>query len=102
MAKIKASCHNCGSVVSMAVKQYLEEKRIFWSAGYSCPRCKHQVELDDQGETPPEIRQAILDQEGIWSLIISEKENKTKVMMALRTALGLSMSFCWSQQIKQA
>lgn len=41
---------------------------------------------------PPEIRQAILDQEGVWSLSISENENTAKVMMALRSALGLSIS----------
>lgn len=52
MATIQAACQNCGSNVSMGVSQHLEGKRMLWSAGYSCPRCKHQGELDDQGEAP--------------------------------------------------
>src|SRR5262249_18532105 len=66
--------------------------RLVWHKAYSCPTCGTNVQEDGFGDLDPESRQAILDQEGQWVLILhSSGPQAVLVLKSLRSVLGWTL-----------
>lgn len=91
MASMDDACSTCGSPVRVAVGERVVQQKIVWFRSYRCPACGNRIEEDDHGLPPEEIRKAILEQEGEWSLVV-EASGDPAVLKVLRHSLQLSMA----------
>ena len=93
MVLIDGYCCECNRVIPSDIGQYTYDKKLFWYESYTCPYCKTQVEVDNDGIPPKEIREAILATEGQQNLIIQEMENRSIVAIKIsRLALDLPLN----------
>jgi len=93
MIVIKRSCQSCGKPLNVTVGQEMIDGRIVWYESYDCPYCGSRTEVDGKDDTPDEIRNALLAEEGEWGLNISENGPQAiQAIKTLREALGLSLS----------
>ncbi|RKZ69998.1 MAG: hypothetical protein DRR19_33650 [Candidatus Parabeggiatoa sp. nov. 1] len=92
MATISSFCQECGKAVQLHVGQSIDVSELVWHSGYSCD-CGTQIQMDDTGVPPDEIRYEIIKAEGLWHLSIHE-EGKQRLIAAkeIRTALHLPFS----------
>lgn len=94
MAFIIKPCSNCKKSIKMYVGQYFNDENspVNWYISYSCPFCETEIEQDESGILPDEIKKAILAQEGTWILDVQEKERRAIIALKLiKKALNLSL-----------
>lgn len=95
MALIIKPCWDCKKEIKMYVGQHIfgVDLRLVWHRAYSCSNCGNQIEEDGYDLPPDEIREAILAQEGTWSLNIRDTDSycANVVIKILREALKLSL-----------
>lgn len=90
---IDGHCCECTQAIQITIGQYTYDRKLFWYTSYTCPYCGAQVEVDNDGIPPKEIREAILATEGQQSLIIQETGSRAVVAIkTLRVALGLPLN----------
>ncbi len=89
---IKIKCDNCGKDIYFHYGQVINcDMELAWAGGYLCQFCGESIEVD--GETIPiEYREAILRNEGNWSLSLHISDNMVmKAIKIIRKAMELSM-----------
>lgn len=86
-------CPNCENKIDVSIGQIAESHQLRWSLSYDCQYCDFVIEMDDTGLPPEEIREKIMQQFGVWQLIIPEVEYsyKAKLFKALRQIFNLSI-----------
>ena len=86
-------CPNCENKIDISIGQIAESHQLRWSLSYDCQYCDFVMEMDDVGLPPEEIREKIMQQIGVWQLIIPEVEysNKARLLKALRRIFNLSI-----------
>jgi len=91
MAKISKIC-SCETTSLAEIGQSFISGKLRWYLSFKCPCCGKATQVDGMDDIPIEIRNAILQQEGKWGLII-EDVNKTPSLLAiLRKELNLSLN----------
>lgn len=91
MVIVEGSCSRCGSPVQVAVGERVVRDNMVWYRSYQCQVCGNRIEEDGRGTPPEEIRNAVLKQEGEWSLVV-EGSGGPAVLKALRHVLQLSVT----------
>lgn len=91
MAKISKIC-SCGATSLAETGQSFISGRLRWYLSFRCPCCGKANEVDGVDDTPIEIRDAILQQEGEWGLVIEDSNKASSVMAILRRELNLSLN----------
>src|SRR5437868_6619833 len=92
MAFLRERCPTCGVETDVAVGQAIDGGDLVWHKGYTCPSCGDAREEDGRGQAPGDIRRAILQQDGEWTLVIEEAGTRaTTALKLLRQALDLSL-----------
>jgi DNA-directed RNA polymerase subunit RPC12/RpoP len=92
MANIYRPCISCGREIEMNVAQSVYDQKLFWHISYACPYCGHQIEIDEDGIPPKDIRDPIIAAYGQYKLIVQEINSKRIIAMkVLRSALNLSL-----------
>jgi ribosomal protein L24E len=84
------TCEKCGNILNLNVGQNLVNGKIVWFVSGKCSKCGFQIEQDGKNDTPDEVRNTILAQEGEWSLRINQKEVDTKFLKVVRETLNIS------------
>ncbi|MGB3511602.1 MAG: hypothetical protein WBA93_20665 [Microcoleaceae cyanobacterium] len=96
MALIIKRCSDCKKEIKIYVGQQIfgVDLQLVWHSSYSCSNCGTQIEEDGYDIPTDEIREAILAQEGTWSLNIRDIDSysATIVIKILRKTLKLSLS----------
>lgn len=93
MASIQWICPDCGAAIDMSVGQYVYNNELSWYGAYRCGRCGNAVEIDGDANTPEDVRQAILREEGTWELVVSETgQRRLLVLKVLRGVFSLSLA----------
>ena len=92
--KITTVCEACGGVLIRDTGQFIDRGRLWWGAEGTCQTCPVAwCELDSGGETPEEIRQALLAEHGPARLRLTEPEaSLVTVLRALREVHELSLA----------
>ncbi|WP_449416051.1 hypothetical protein [Phormidium nigroviride] len=93
MAIIYSFCEKCNTPVEIHVGQAISVRELVWNLSYTCSHCGWQIEEDGTGVPPEELRKAILEAEGEWSLAILETGNSAMLAIKiLRETMELSLS----------
>ncbi|NEO87515.1 MAG: hypothetical protein F6J87_25125 [Spirulina sp. SIO3F2] len=93
MATIYESCGQCGREIMMNVGQSVFDQALMWHVSYCCPYCGEQLEADDRGLPPEDIRSTILAVEGRWQLVVpATGDQKLNTIKVLRARLNLSLN----------
>lgn len=91
MVKISKIC-SCGTTSLAEVGQSFISGRLKWYLSFRCPCCGKANEVDGMEDIPIEIRDAILQQEGEWGLVIEGSNKASSVLAILRRELNLSLN----------
>lgn len=92
LAFIERKCDKCGSNVKFNFTQRINSyNELSWSGGYICNKCNDAMEVDGVGIIDEPLRSAILDQEGLWGLLVEEKLDKIEFIKIIRNALNLNI-----------
>ncbi len=83
MAIMKVKCH-CGKTIEATVGDCIYNNNFRWYQTYHCKNCGNATEIDDIGNIPPEIKQAIIKQEGEFVLVSTERKNRAKIIYLLK------------------
>jgi len=81
MSDIDWKCSDCSESVSVSFGQTVSLMGFMWSASYQCANCGAQVEMDEIGFPPEEVRKRILEVSGINTIQV-ECDNKRKIQLA--------------------
>jgi hypothetical protein len=93
MAVVHGQCPRCAIAIAFSVGQTVQNGRIEWFRSYHCPACNLQIEEDGIDETPPEIREAILNVEEKWAIEVDSIDHqKAAAMKVIRELLKLSLT----------
>jgi hypothetical protein len=93
MAKIWVQCPNCKRDIEVHIGDRFFRDEIWRHKSYDCAFCGWKEELDDTGRAPEAVRGAVMQEDGRWSLAITESgQTATKALKALRRVLGLSLT----------
>lgn len=90
MAEILKIC-DCGNECRAEVGQSFISGKLTWYLSYKCMSCGKATEIDGSGDIPVEVRQAILEKDGTWGLVIDNSNNISSVLKTLRKELNLSL-----------
>jgi len=91
MAKISKIC-SCGTTSLAEIGQSFISGKLRWYLSFKCPCCGKANEVDGMDDIPIEIRDAILQQEGKWGLIIEDTNKTLSLLAILRKELNLSLN----------
>ena len=93
LAYIIDTCSSCGKKVSMCVSQTFWKGRVDTHASYFCNECGNLTEIDWINEKPEDrIIEAIIEQDGTWSLEIKSKDkDRVLIMKTLKKELNLGI-----------
>ena len=93
-AEPPSACPDCGSTGLDAYSQHIyPDHRIGWSYSFRCSKCASQVESDDYGFPPFDIRRLLADQLGVWCLSLDNPTTmRVGAMRAFRQVLSISIS----------
>ncbi len=93
ITSVSRKCQSCERQITASVGQETIDGRILWYESYSCPYCGYRLEVDGKDDTPDDIREAILAEEGEWALDVLETGPQAILALkVLRDALGLSLN----------
>ncbi|MFF3020923.1 hypothetical protein [Streptomyces sp. NPDC057939] len=92
--KIATRCDACGGVLTRDMGQFIDRGLLCWGTEGACQSCTIAwCEEDSGGETPEEIRQALLSEHGPARLRLIEPEiDPVAVLRALREMHGLTLT----------
>jgi hypothetical protein len=91
VAKLNVIC-KCKNLVEASVGQNVRRGKVNWFLSYKCPICGNVIEEDGVDETPAEIRNVIISQEGEYGLIVPENtQNVTALIATIRKTLNLDL-----------
>ena len=82
MASVIEACPGCGVSTTIHVGQRGGDA-LTWSWALHCTNCGKTIEADDRGFPPPGYRRAIIEQEGLWEVVVSEGSTSSVVALAL-------------------
>jgi len=68
MASVTRNCERCGAPIAANVGQAVVRRTLVWHMSYKCAHCGAEVEADDTGLPPEDIRNAILANEGRYGV----------------------------------
>lgn len=92
MATLFTECPSCRREAQVQVVQSIGfDNALQWSDGTKCPSCGYTVEADDTGFPPPHYRDAILKDEGVWSILVSNTSERVPFAKVIRKELSLSL-----------
>ena len=83
MAILKTKCE-CGQSVQANVGDRIYNNRLYWFQSYYCDNCNGAIEMDGDGEIPPAIKSAILEQEGSFGLFLNDLKDRAKTEFLLK------------------
>ena len=84
MAKFEVFCSECKNIVTANVADNIYDNSYRWHLSYECKNCDNAVEFDEIGELPNEIKRAIVEQDGSWGAILSNRKELKKLSFHLR------------------
>ena len=79
VASIELSCE-CGSIASANVGDSLHNNILRWHLSYHCKRCGKAYEVDGTDEIPEYVKEAIIDQDGLWALSLTIRKDLPKII----------------------
>ena len=79
MANFDVFCFECKNIVTANVSDTIHNNLYRWHLSYKCKICDNAIEFDDIGELPDEIKRAIIEQEGLWGAILSNRKELKKL-----------------------
>ena len=88
MASVIEACPSCGVSTTIHIGQRGGDA-LTWSWALHCTTCGKTIEADDRGFPPPGYRRAIIEQEGLWEVVVSEGSTSSAVALALKDALEM-------------
>jgi hypothetical protein len=92
MARLKEPCSHCGQEASVTIGQAIAlGNEIVWSRCVRCEHCGSVKEFDDGGLPPSAYRDALLVQNGTWSVTVTNEEARSKVSSVAREIFNLSL-----------
>lgn len=92
MAVIARSCPDCRAQLSVHVHERVELGRLRWGESIHCSNCGMAQEACGADALPSDLRDALLAQEGQWSLdIVRPAPDVASAARLLRTKLDLTM-----------
>ena len=80
---MEVKCH-CGKIIEATVGDCIYNDNFRWYQTYHCENCGNAAEIDGIGNMPPEIKQAIIKQEGESVLVSTEAKNRVKIIYLLK------------------
>ncbi|TQV86340.1 hypothetical protein [Aliikangiella coralliicola] len=83
-------CDGCKNSGELRIGQSYSEKKVVWYKSFRCASCGQAYEVDGD-DTPEELRNLLLDEEGVHSVVLMDKKKRTFSIKVLRNTLGLSM-----------
>ncbi|MBZ9715040.1 hypothetical protein [Deinococcus multiflagellatus] len=92
--KLQAKCQVCGAKNNWVPSQANIKGKLLWSAGYACDSCGNQMEIDDIGFMPIELRKMIFDRDGKFSIKAAERIDdisSVKIKQILRREFSLDL-----------
>ena len=84
MANFEVTCYECKNTVTANVADSTYSNSYRWYLSYNCEICDTTVEFDEIGKLPGEIKNAIVGQEGLWGMILTDVKKLNKVVFLLR------------------
>ena len=92
MATLFTECPSCRREAQVQVVQSIGfDNALQWSEGTKCPWCGYTAEADDAGFPPLHYRNAILKDEGVWSIVVSNASHRVPFAKVIRKELSLSL-----------
>jgi hypothetical protein len=89
------NCPKCKRPLSESVGQHHTDGKLMWSRSIFCSHClDYGLEEDGLHLPPHDIRERLMDEDGIWTFAIhtSSSDERVKSMQILRNALALTIS----------
>lgn len=90
MATVSEKCPSCGTLTAVHIGQAITfGESLVWSRSASCTKCGFAVEADGSGFPPQIYREAILHQDGIWSVVVAAPYKVSTLALVLKDVLEL-------------
>lgn len=70
--KIEKQCSECGNPTTFNFSDKIIDNQLRWSASEWCTTCDYGLEIDDSGRLPDSLRQLMLQNIGVWHLILPQ------------------------------
>ena len=93
MAQVVHICNRCKREGIALVSEGISSiKGYVWGMSFSCAYCGSRVEAQGGRPAPPDVRDALISQDGKWALrVTTAGAPRMKAVRALRSALSLSI-----------
>jgi hypothetical protein len=94
MAEIIRTCPQCYHPLTASIGQFADTGHCHWHESRHCIICGYTVEIDGHEDAiEPDIRQAILAQEGSWTLAVpTYSHHALQIAKTLRSLFGLTLT----------
>lgn len=93
MSAINKFCEFCGNQITATMGQSVVGDQLRWHCSYQCSHCGSNIELDDIGYPPEEIRNELLAAGGKWNLLVDEPpQHRIQIMKILRQTCNLTLA----------
>lgn len=90
MADLLLPCPDCNKPACVKLGQVGRRESLAWFRSWNCKNCGFKLE-ENGDETPDEIREVLIKEDGIWTLAISESSKGAPAFKILKDVIGLSM-----------
>ncbi|QDV18949.1 hypothetical protein Pan153_36100 [Gimesia panareensis] len=91
MAQYTQICSDCGATVVVNYYQHLTGGELLWSGQSTCESCGANIEFDDRGDLPEELKPAILAEEGEWQLVLDDRNDIVPALRVIRERLQVPL-----------
>ncbi|MGN9909838.1 hypothetical protein ACTMTJ_20020 [Phytohabitans sp. LJ34] len=83
-AVIERRCWSCGLMASCRAYESVVQSRLQWGILYQCASCDETAEECGWDQTPAEVRQALLDQCGVYRLQVAQGTTRMPMLRVFR------------------
>jgi hypothetical protein len=85
-------CPQCGLAGAMTCAQTSRGGKLSWYESVGCERCGLQQEADGDGFPPDGLREAFIDEGGLWSVTLTAVRSKPSAIKLLRETLSWDLA----------
>ncbi|NLR74183.1 hypothetical protein [Leeia aquatica] len=87
----KNNCPQCGCENALNAGQLNHRGKLRWYETVNCTNCGLRSEADGGGIPPVDIRQKIIDYDGLWRVNVLQVISKKEILKVIRKALSIDM-----------
>ena len=85
-------CPRCGAIGALKIGQLHTHGKLRWFESVRCNQCGLNREADGIGFPPIEMRNFLINNEGLWAIKIDHVKSLINTIKTIKTALSIDMN----------